>query len=234
MPTAVAGAPHVDFEAISAKSHAPPFPPPPPEAYVKDVSPLAIQAIATLSVALLLVLCFFAVKGYLAYQQRKFLADLPESDPNCTWLVIAFEWDEATVQAGRMPLEGIGNIQDLITAAAEYGADAVDPDIRDDNVDVKYMDAQGVERRVGAKTRYVDVRQARCLRVTRRAGAPKSPERGGLMPSGLDGQKRSIQAPMCARDLAAGPARAPALARRRRAPAPSPLRPPLPSRLPPP
>lgn len=35
----------------------------------------------------------------------------------------------------------------------------VDSEIRDDNVEVKYMDLQGVERRVGAKTRFTDVKQ---------------------------------------------------------------------------
>ena len=43
----------------------------------------------------------------------------------------------------------------------------VDAEIREDNVDVRYLDAEGVERRLGAKTRFADVTSARALRVCR-------------------------------------------------------------------
>ena len=38
------------------------------------------------------------------------------------------------------------SINALITAAVEYGAEHVDAAIREDNVDVQYMDQQAVER----------------------------------------------------------------------------------------
>ena len=69
--------------------------------------------------------------------------------------------------------------------AVEYGAEAVDPDIREDNIDVKYMDLQGVERRVGAKTPFDGVKRARLLRITRKPidpfASPKNQEKLGLV-----------------------------------------------------
>jgi len=69
--------------------------------------------------------------------------------------------------------------------------------IREDKVDVKYMDLQGVERRVGAKTRFEDVKKARVLRITRRVpntmdGLFRQPseEKAGLMPVGSKRKKK--------------------------------------------
>ena len=88
----------------------------------------------------------------------------------------------------------------MAAQAVEYGAEAVDPDIREDNIDVKYMDLQGVERRVGAKTRFDDVKRARLLRITRKPidpfASPKNQEKLGL----VGGYTKSRPAPKrCAR-----------------------------------
>ena len=57
---------------------------------------------------------------------------------------------------------------ELLAAAVDYGNEIIDSEIRNDNVEIKYMDGQGVERRVGAKTRFIDVRRARVLRISKR------------------------------------------------------------------
>ena len=58
----------------------------------------------------------------------------------------------------------------------------VDADIREDCVELKYMDSHGTERRVGAKTRYADVKAARVLRVSRRVlSSSGNNEKAGLM-----------------------------------------------------
>ena len=57
----------------------------------------------------------------------------------------------------------------------EHGAEHVDAEMRTENADVRYMDHHGIERRVGAKTRFEDVVGARALQprpVVRDTGAP--------------------------------------------------------------
>ena len=53
----------------------------------------------------------------------------------------------------------------------EYGAEAVDAEIRHDNTQFQYMDLQGVERRLGAKTPFELVKCARVVRVSRKPSA---------------------------------------------------------------
>jgi len=167
--------PAIDHEKIAMSNMIPGAP----------MSPLMMQAIATLAVIAILALVACQIKCWLRRKQREILSDLPEACPDGTWLVVAYEWEDAKVSSGRMPLEGIISIGDLVSAAVEYGAEAVDPEIREDNIDVKYMDLQGVERRVGAKTRFDDVKRARLLRITRKPddpfAAPKEQEKLGLV-----------------------------------------------------
>ena len=59
----------------------------------------------------------------------------------------------------------------------------VDADISEESCDLQYMDSHGTERRVGAKTRFEDVKHARVLRISRKsanelpgpAGSPHAP-----------------------------------------------------------
>ena len=86
-------------------------------------------------------------------------------------------------------------MQELLAAAVEYGNEILDAEVRHDNVDVTYMDLQGVERRVGAKTNFEDVRGARVLRLTKRApgahGLVGADEKGGLVSQGMTRKKRA-------------------------------------------
>jgi len=164
-PSTKLSVPPIDHEKIALDNMIPGAP----------MSPLMMQAIATLTVIAVLALVACQIKCWLRRKQREILSDLPEACPDGTWLVVAYEWEEAKVSSGRMPLEGISTIGDLVCAAVEYGAEAVDPDIREDNIEVKYMDLQGVERRVGAKTRFDDVKRARLLRITRKPVDPFAP-----------------------------------------------------------
>jgi len=127
-----------------------------------------VQLIATCSVVLFITLSIMSFRCYRQRQIAAFLKSLPDASEDHTWLVVAYEWGGHKMQSGRMPLEGLSSISGLITAAVEYGAEHVDSEIREENVDVRYMDLQAVERRVGAKTRFADVAQARVLRICRR------------------------------------------------------------------
>ena len=80
-------------------------------------------------------------------------------------------------------LDAQTSIPELIAAAVDYGAEHVDSEIREDNVAVRYMDSQGVERRVGAKTRFADVARARALRVCRRKLSTITEESANLVAS---------------------------------------------------
>ena len=79
---------------------------------------------------------------------------------------------------------------ELLTAAIDYGNEIIDAEVRPDNVDVQYMDAQGVERRVGAKTRFENVRGARVLRVSRRTYSSGPVEGQGLTSMGVVTRKK--------------------------------------------
>ena len=87
-----------------------------------------------------------------ARRLRAFLEGLPDAAPDGTWLVVAYEWGDR-VQSGRVPMEKITSISELRDAVVEYGAEAVDAEIRVDNTDFFYMDLQGVERRVSHAAR---------------------------------------------------------------------------------
>ncbi len=127
-----------------------------------------VHLYATAAVCAFIALAMGTFRCWRARQLRAFLNALPDASEEGTWLVVAYEWDFQKMQSGRMPLEGISSISELVTAAVEYGAEHVDAEIREDNVDVRYMDLQAVERRVGAKTRFADVARARVLRISRR------------------------------------------------------------------
>lgn len=123
--------PPLDYEKIIARNH-----------HEDPLPPLVIQAIATLSVLLLLALAGLIARWMIRSRQLKLLEDLPEACSDGTWLVVAYEWDNQKISSGRMPLEGIGSISQLLTAAVEYGCEFVSDQVRDDNIDVKYMDEQ--------------------------------------------------------------------------------------------
>uniref|UniRef100_A0A7S4B251 Uncharacterized protein n=1 Tax=Chrysotila carterae TaxID=13221 RepID=A0A7S4B251_CHRCT len=141
--------------------------------------PLAVQAISTLAVCTFLLLLAAAVRLYCRRKRQQQMGGLPDASPDGTWLLVTYDWGSALSQSGRMPLEGINSISDLVCAVVEYGAESVDSEINSHNVDVRYTDGQGVERRLGAKTRFTDVLRARMLRITRRVGDSK--EKAGLM-----------------------------------------------------
>jgi hypothetical protein len=192
-------------------------------------SPLLIELVATLAVVCTIATCCLAVRWYRARKLRLFLAGLPDAAPDGTWLVVAFDWDATGTQSGRMPLDGISSMVELIAAAVDYGSEVrrntphsniaagdgpdpssslcsllvlslrpslplapanddtrpqvVDADICEESCDLQYMDNHGTERRVGAKTRFEDVKHARVLRISRKstdertgpAGSPHAP-----------------------------------------------------------
>lgn len=92
------------------------------------------------------------------------------------------------------------SVNELITAAMEHGSEVVDREIRADTADVRYMDANGVERRVGAKTRLEDVRRARVLRVTQNERGGGLAGRGVQRPGAASRQGRHKKVPTRARD----------------------------------
>lgn len=103
-------------------------------------------------------------------------------------------------------------IADCCRRARPSCTQIVDADIREESVELKYMDSHGTERRVGAKTRFADVKAARVLRVSRRvpgvttAGAvPGSNEKAGLMGRPPSTGRRKKRDGRRSQDLAAIP-----------------------------
>lgn len=151
-----------------------------------NVDMLVVQLVATAAAVALLLACYWLILAYRTRRLRRFLRGLPDASTDGSWLVIAYEWGEpgqAQLQSGRMPLDSIGSMTELTQAAVEYGADAVDADIRLDNSQFHYMDLRGVERRVGGKTPFAVVKHARVLRLSKKPTAPAA-EQVGLMGAG--------------------------------------------------
>lgn len=159
----------------------PPLPPLPP---------MAIQAISTLAVLVLAILVWSLAQWLLRWRQRKFAGVLPSSDDG-SYILVAFDWPvcgspgPSAGHTGRIPMNGIQSTAELIAGIVEYGREAVDPDVKRSRIDIRYMDAQGVERRLGASSSFADVRMARMIRVTE-GPCEETNERGGL----LFGQRR--------------------------------------------
>ena len=164
-------------------------PPPPPmfnwedlavEAPSTDLvlSPLMVQLVATSAVVAFVAVCFLGCRCWRRRRLRLFLAGLPEVADDGSWLVVAFEWGGYShqTQSGKMPMESIATMQDLLAAAVEFGNEVVDAEINEKNVEFHYLDSNGVERRVGAKTRFIDVARARVLKVSRRSAPPDEAE----------------------------------------------------------
>ena len=92
-------APPIDHEKIALDNMLPGAP----------MSPLMMQAIATLIVITVLAFLACQIKCWLRRKQREILSDLPEACPDGTWLVVAYEWcaartgDEARAMSGRGP-----------------------------------------------------------------------------------------------------------------------------------
>ena len=108
------------------------------------------------------------MRWYRARKLRIFLAGLPDAAPDGAFLVVAYDWEATGTQSGRMPLDGISSMSELIAAAVDYGSEIVDANICEENCELHYMDNHGTERRVGGKTRFEDVKLARVLRVSRK------------------------------------------------------------------
>ena len=112
-----------------------PSPPPPPQIdYVgisettlaeRDGGPplLLVELIATASVVAAIAICCFTLRWYRARELKRFLAGLPEAAPDGTWLVVAYDWEASGTQSGRMPLDGITSMTELVAAAVEYGSE---------------------------------------------------------------------------------------------------------------
>ena len=79
-------------------------------------------------------------------------------------------------QRVQVPIAGVRTTASLIAAVCDHGAEIVDGEIAPDVVVVYFTDHRGVERRIGARTAFADVRAARLLRVE-----PSRDERAGLV-----------------------------------------------------
>jgi len=165
--------PQVDYYTIGEKARQRASSP-----YQYDM--MQVQLTASGAVIAFVIIAMLSFRCWKQRQLNAFLKSLPDASDDNTWLVVAYEWGGNKMQSGRMPLDGISTISELVTAAVEYGAEHVDSEIREENVDVRYMDLQAVERRVGAKTRYADVSQARVLRICRRKLTTIQEEKVGL------------------------------------------------------
>lgn len=155
-----------------------------PTEVVQPLPPIVIQAISTVVVLIFVVLAFGVAHWLLKRRQRRLIGVLPTSADG-SWLLVAYDWPQpeskgpSAGHTGRMPLEGIRSVSELIAGIVDYGSEAVDPELSSQNIEVRYMDDHGVERRLGAHTSFCDVRSARMIRVTKKGG--EAGERGGLM-----------------------------------------------------
>jgi len=139
---------------------------------------ILINAIATALVGSVVVLALCACRLWRHRQMKAFISELPHASPDGAYLVIAYEWatplersfrrTSSRMQSSRLPLESIASISELVVAVMEHGVEHVDAEMRAENADVRYMDHHGIERRVGAKTRFEDVVGARALHIVRR------------------------------------------------------------------
>ena len=147
-----------------------------PEHSALVFSPAIIQLIATASVVALVCICMLGFRCWRRRRLRIFLSGLPESSPDGAWLVVSFEWGSYQTQSGKMPMDNITTMQDLLAATVDFGNEVVDAEMNDKNVEFHYLDQNSVERRVGAKTRFADVARARVLKVSRRSAPPDNAE----------------------------------------------------------
>lgn len=154
-----------------------------PTEVVPPIPPIVIQAISTVVVVVFVLLAFGIAHWLLKRRQRRLIGVLPTSADG-SWLLVAYDWPQpeskgpSAGHTGRMPLEGIRSVSELIAGIVDYGSEAVDPEVSSQNIEVRYMDDHGVERRLGAHTSFFEVRTARMIRVTKKG---ESGERGGLM-----------------------------------------------------
>jgi len=137
-------------------------PPPPPLG-----APLGFQLALTVAALGTLALLIGIVRWLAGAAGRRALALAAAAGPSDgSWILVSFEWTPGGDAApGRMPIMGMGSTGDLLTALLEYGAEEVDPSISAHTAEVRYVDELGIERRLGAKTRFETVRRAKLIIV---------------------------------------------------------------------
>ena len=172
---AIAASPPNPFIAKLLES--PPLPPPDAlESALGEWTPLEIQFVATLSVATFLALLVCSLRCWVRHVQARALADLPP--PEKGTLAVSYAWDGTrAAQRAQVPIAGVRTTASLIAAVCDHGAEIVDGEIAPDVVVVYFTDHRGVERRIGARTAFADVRAARLLRVE----PARRDERAGLV-----------------------------------------------------
>ena len=171
---AIAASPPNPF--IAKLMASPPLPPPDAlESALGEWTPLEIQFVATLSVATFLALLVCSLRCWVRHVQARALADLPP--PEKGTVAVSYAWDGTrAAQRTQVPIAGVRTTASLIAAVCDHGAEIVDGEIAPDVVVVFFTDHRGVERRIGARTAFADVRAARLLRVE-----PSRDERAGLV-----------------------------------------------------
>jgi hypothetical protein len=95
--TEAAAAAPLDYEMISQRARL--------AAVYTD--PLLIQVVATLAAVGAIFICYTLVALLRANRLKSFLRGLPSASTDGQWLVVAYEWGDARVQSGRMPLDRI-------------------------------------------------------------------------------------------------------------------------------